>query len=413
MGISLLTVLLFALVSPLIIDFTIFHDQQHSLYYGTVFLLLLIMAVADLLKGRYKQLPKIRTGVVWLIIALTIGLGCIVYIYDRYKISPAYRTHDIVIQQEVATRMLLTGKNPYKETYFGTPLEEFKYSETEENPALYHFVMEPLYLVSAVPFYLIESRTLGFFDARVPLYVLFFSMLVVGFKFIKDKENKLLFVTLMSFNPMTLGFLLEGRSDMFMFPFLFLGFILLHKGRLTAASIIIALAFAIKQTAWPLLPLFAYFLYLKTRDYKQVGKYLLIFFLTASVFILPFFVWDPKAFLDSTIFYLAGTSTHSYPVSGFGFSQLLQNAGVIKDPNAYYPFIIWQAIFALPVLLFLIKILKRHPTIKVLIFSYGIFLFVFWYFSRYFNDSHIGFISTILIAAYFWPEEDIKKPTKL
>jgi uncharacterized membrane protein len=264
--------------------------------------------------------------------------------------------------------MLLTGKNPYKETYFGTPVEEFKYSETSENPALYHLNLQPFYLLSAVPFYFLEGRTIGFFDGRLPMYLMFFGMLVVGFRFIKDQENKLLFITLMTFNPMTLGFLLEGRSDMYMYPILFLSFVLLHKNKLALASVVIAISFAIKQNAWPLFPLFAYFLYIKTGDYKQVGKYLLIFLAVFGAIVLPFFAWDPKAFLDSTLFYITGSTQHSFPISGYGFGTLLHELGFIKDLNKYYPFIIWQIIFAVPLLLILFKLLKRNPNTRTLIF---------------------------------------------
>lgn len=408
MSVSLLTILLFALVSPLILNFTIFHDKQSNIYYGLVFGLLLLMAVFDIYKGRFKWIPKLRTLIVFAIIALTIGLGCVVYISDRYKISVAYRTHDIIIQQEIAVRMLMTGKNPYKETYFNTALEEFKYYNNETNPALYHFVMEPFYLVSVVPFYIAQSKTLGFFDARIPLYLLFSSLLLMGFLFIKDKEEKLLFVTLMTFNPMTVGYLLEGRSDMYMLPFLFGGFILLYKKRYSLAVILIALAFAIKQTAWPLFPLLFYFLWLQTKDWKKVGKYLLIFAVTFGVFVVPFFLWNPKAFLDSTVFFVSGNSVHSVPISGFGFSVLLMNLGFIKDSHDKYPFIIWQLLFAVPVLLILARKLRENPSVKFLIIAYTIFLAVFWYFSRYFNDSHIGFISSLLIVAYFFPTDKLK-----
>ena len=412
MGISLLSVFLFALVSPIVIDFTIFHDQQHSLYYGMIFFLLISMPVYDLYRKRFAVIPRLRIFTVWLIIALTIGLGCVVYINDRHKIAPTYRVNDIVIQQEVAIRMLLTNKNPYKETYFNTPLEQFNFSPSQKNPALYHFVMEPFYLVSAVPFFTIQSRTLGYFDARVPLYLLFLVMLIGGYVFIKDKENKLLFITLMSFNPMTMRFLLEGRSDMFMFPFLFGAFICLSKGKFTIASILTALAFAIKQTAWPFFPLFVYLLYLKTKSWKVVMKQIVLIAIIFGAIVLPFFIWNPHAFLDSTLFYLTGNTAHSYPISGYGFSTLLQDINVIKNPNSYYPFIIWQILFALPVLFVLLRFIKKHPTTRVLIATYAIFLFVFWYFSRYFNYSHIGFISTVLITAYFFPEEDKTSKTK-
>jgi uncharacterized membrane-anchored protein YitT (DUF2179 family) len=123
----------------------------------------------------------------------------------------------------------------------------------------------------------------------------------------------------------------------------------------------------------------------------------------------PFFIWDPKAFLESTIFYLSGSVSHSYPISGYGWGMVLRQLGIISDPHQNYPFWIWQLIFCLPFLIFLIRWLLKNPTVKNLIFSYGVFTFVFWYFSRYFNNSHLGYLSIVFLTAYFWPYEKFEK----
>lgn len=405
MNISLSTVVLFALVVPFIVTFSLSAGDPPYWLFGIIFLLLLVYVVLDILKLSKEAYVRYKTILLCLIIATTLGAGFLSTILLRHKVSPVYQVHDIILQQEAAIRFLLDGINPYATTYFGTLMEAWNYSDTEVNPALYHFVMQPFYLIFALPFYAASLKAIGYFDARIPLYLLFFAMLFLAFKLVRNTEKKFLFVTLLAFNPATLAYLVEGRSDFFMYAFLFAGWLLLQKERLTLAGIPMALAFAVKQNAWPLFPLYIGFLYFRNKSISKTLKQLSLFIVTFTVIVLPFFAWDPKAFLDSTVFYLSGNAERSYPISGYGFGMVLYQFGVIKDLNDPFSFTIIQLVIGLPLLAVLFRILKRHNSVRTMIIMYGIFLFVYWYFSRYFNNSHIGYLSTVFITAYFWPDE--------
>lgn len=400
------SVLLFALVIPFVMAYRIGPNETPYWLFGLIFLGLLSYLALDIFKLGENVIFKFKQIILWFLIFGVVGGAIFSAIVVRHRIHPIYMIHDIIIQQESAIRFLLHGINPYATTYFDTPLAQWHYSDTEINPALYHFVMEPFYLIFAIPFYLVSNRMFGFFDGRMPLFFLFFAMLYLAGKLVKDKGNKLLFVILLAFNPAMLGYTLEGRSDIFMYAFLFLGFYLLHVKKYFIAGIPIALAFAVKQSVWPLLPFYFAFIYFKNKNLKKTFKDLLPFFVTFIAITSPFFIWDPKAFLDSTIFYLSGNILHGYPISGYGWGMVLTQMGIIKDANQYYPFQIWQAVLGIPLLLILIKNLKNNLTVNRLILIYGIFLFVFWYFSRYFNNSHLGYLSVVFITAYFWPKDE-------
>ena len=45
------------------------------------------------------------------------------------------------------------------------------------------------------------------------------------------------------------------------------------------------------------------------------------------------------AFLESTILFLSGNATHSYPISGYGLGMVLNDVGIIKDINCIKRFI--------------------------------------------------------------------------
>lgn len=403
--ISLDSIFLFALVTPFIMTYRIGPEETPYWLFGLIFLGLISYTTLDISKLAQDSIFKFKQIILWFLIVGVIGSAIFSAIVVRHKTHPIYMIHDIVIQQESAIRFLLHGRNPYATTYFDTPLAQWHYSDKDTNPALYHFVMEPFYLLFAIPFYLVSNQLFGFFDGRMPLFFLFFTMLFLAAKLVRDKGKRLLFIILLAFNPAMLGYTLEGRSDIFMFAFLFLGLYLLHTKKHFIAGIPIALAFAVKQSAWPLLPFYFAFIYFKNKNMQKTLRDLAPFIVTFAVITLPFFLWDPKAFLDSTLFYLSGNTAHGYPISGYGIGMILSQTGIIKDANQYYPFQIWQAIFGIPLAIALIRNLKNNLSVSRLILVYGIFLFVFWYFSRYLNNSHLGYLSMVFITAFFWPEE--------
>ncbi len=408
-NIKLDTILLFALLVPFVMTYRLSPGTTPFWLFGLIFAGLLSYVLLDILNLKEKSKFLFKSLLLALLIAGSICATSYSEIIVRHQSSPTYNVHDIIIQQESAIRFLLHGKNPYSTTYFGTPLEDWNYSDKEVNPALYHFVMQPLFLIFAVPFYLVSTRTIGFFDGRMPLDFLFVSLLAMAWFFIKEKQKKLEFVILLAFNPATLGYFIEGRADIFMFPFLFAALILLYKRKFSWAGVLMALAFAVKQSVWPIFPFYLAYLYFQNKNVKKTIQQLLPFTIAFSVIVLPFMFWDIKAFFESTVFFLSGSAVHSYPISGYGFGMILNDVGIIKDVHSYFPFWIFQVIVGFIVGTALIIWQKRNNTVSRLILSYAIFLFVFWYFSRYFNNSHLGYISMILVTAYFWPQENIKE----
>lgn len=406
MRLSLVSVLLPALLIPIVMTYRIGWGDTPFWLFGLIFLGLFAFIFIDVIHVKERHYYPLKSALLWFLILVTIGSTFIAAIVVRHQTAPIYNIHDIILQLEAAIRFFLHGINPYATTYFGTPLEAWNYSPTEVNPALYYFVMEPFYLLFSIPFYLLSTRTIGYFDGRMPLLFLFLALLWMVSQLIKDKEKRMLAVVLLAFNPAMFSYVLEGRSDMFMYPFMFASFYLLHKNKIVWSAVLLALAFAVKQSAWFLFPFYAAFLYFKYKNVKKTAIALIPFFVTFSIIVLPFLAWNYSAFLESTVGYLSGSVAHSYPISGYGFGVLMHQFGYIKELNAYYPFIIWQLVVCVSLLFYFLYLFRKNPSIKMMIIFYGLFLLVYWYFSRYFNNSHIGFLSMVFITGYFWPEDN-------
>lgn len=406
---SFSSIFLAALVVPVIVTYSISPGNPNYFHYLLIFIVLLVNFLLDILRIPEKRYYFYKNILLWTTLTLAVGGILFSVIISRHQVAPVWEVHDIILQQEAAIRFFLDGVNPYATTYFGTHLEAWHYSDTEINPALYHFVMQPLYLLFSIPFYGISLRTLGYFDGRIPLFFLYSVSLIVCFKVVEDREKKLTFVTLMALNPAMFHYIREGRSDFFMYGFFLVAAYLLTRGKNILSSIFMGLAYAVKQSIWPILPLYLAYLWFKTKSKKTVLQNLVALTAIFLIFALPFFLWNPKAFIDSTVLYLSGNTEHAYPISGYGVGMLLQQFGLIKDVHDKFPFTILQVILVLPLLYFLVKLIKKHTSVKMLIFTYGILIFVYWYLSRYFNNSHIAFISTVFITAYFWPDDKNNK----
>lgn len=417
--ISLDAILLFALSIPFVMKYRISPGETPYWLFGLIFFLLFIYF--------FLKKSRIKTAFIWAIIILTIGNAYFSSIIVRRASAPEFGVHDIVLQLESAIQFFLQGKNPYAVSYFGTPLEKWHYGENVVNPALYHFVMPPFYLLFSLPFYFLSISLFGFFDGRLPLIFGFLGGLGILSNWIGNSEKRNLALILFAFNPATVDYFLEGRSDFFMLFFLLASLYLLsmriHAGGkadsrgygLIASGLLMGLAFSVKQSAWPILPFYLAYLWFKGK-WDWLLKAGVTLFLTIVIFNLPFLVWDYKAFLNSIIFYLAGSLPTSYPVSGYGFGMVLHELGFIKDLQGYYPFWFWQVIIGLPLMVLLVKWMRKENTVKRLLLSYGVFLFVFWYFARYLNNSHLGYISSVFLVGYFvdsWSHSDPERAKRV
>ena len=344
--------------------------------------------------------PKLIKFLLWPIIIIVLGATMMTAIVDRSKTAPVYGVHDIILQQEAAMRYLLEGKNPYKETYFGTAVEEFNYDEPGNtgavNPALYHFVMPPWYLLFPFALYFTSIPLFGFFDGRMALLIAMAGLLVVLWRWFKHRPLAYLAMILTALSPSVVDYFIEGRSDIFALFWFIWSLYFLERKKLFWSAFIFGLALMSKQTIWLAAPFY----------FIAAGGYSIISIVVALTLAAPFLLWDPGAFIDSTVRFLSGGSVQSYPVSGYGFGMVLRSFGIIKDIHAYYPFIIWQFIFAAPVLTWAIIWFKKKKVMGRLLIGYALTLIVFWYFSRYFNNSHLGYLSSVFILGALKSEDE-------
>lgn len=408
--------LLFMLAIPVVMKYGVLPGTDTPYWlFGILFLLLaknIFISLFPSVLPKFISVAKAKIIITWFVLAIVVGGVTVTAIINRHLTAPVYGVNDIILQQEAAIRYLVHGKNPYKETYFGTPVESFNYAEVGNsaavNPALYHFVMPPWYLLFPLFFYTPANKLFGYFDGRMMLIFCLIGTLIILNKLLKNQKIKLMAMSLVALAPGVVDYFIEGRSDTFALFWFIWSVYLLNKNKFVLASVIFGLAMISKQTIWLALPFYLTMVWKMNKNSLKVALYhLLIVGGVALVITAPFLIWDFRAFIDSVILYLSGGTAHGYPIAGYGFGMLMHEFGIVKDIHGYFPFIVFQLVFGLPVMFLALWYLMKKPTVSKLLFGYAFTLLVVWYFSRYLNNSHLTYLGTIFIIATLkhWDEK--------
>jgi hypothetical protein len=388
-----------------------------NLFFIAVFLYLLLDLL--MIDSRKKYFYKIII-VLAIVLILIISYQFLLIIARQQAGSHLY-VHDNILQIEEGIKYLLQGKNPYQENYFNTPLvnwsdgkftvfaERFSKPITINNPALYHYISLPFYTLFSVPFYLIFKNILGWYDQRfVHLFVWLLTLITIS-QIPKKSYNKLLLLILFALNPIFSHELIIGSNDVFLIFWLIATLYLLKKDKIFLSSITYTLACTSKHSAWFLAPFYLYYIYLTLKPFARdsfhnlalVFRKIYPLFIIGLIIILPFILWNFKAFWEDIYHYPAGTLETSFPIKDLGFSMLLVYIGIIKSQLDYFPFWILQLIFGLPILILLLKWQRDNNSLSQVFVSYGALLLVFWFFSRFFNINYIAFLSIIFTTSFF------------
>lgn len=322
---------------------------------------------------------------------------------QRHQYRDLLGIHDGAVQTENAVMLLLRGENPYSADYRFTSFGQFPEPFTGgavPNPAWQHYVYLPFTVLVSVPFSLLSHALLGWYDQRFVYLLAAVFATIVLFRMARGREWKLLTVTVFLWNPLWLHYFFVGHNDILVFSLLVTSLWNLRNRHWLRAGAWYGLAAATKQSAWPLAPfLLAYLVWTARAERRDWRPAVLLAAGIALLVILPFFLWNPQAFLDDVYRYAAGSSATSYPIAGFGLSSTLLRFGVLKSMWDPYPAALLQLIVGIPLLLFLLRMLRRRPTLSRTILFSAIFSFGIWYVSRFFHVSYLAFLSALALSA--------------
>lgn len=385
---------------------------------GTAVYVALDLLAASALGRRLSErlLFTVRLVIVFFIIMVAAILPTGFNILQRQATGPAQFAHDGLIQTEIAIQYLLEGKNPYVEDYVDTPMADFPGLEPPLTDApLYHNAYLPFLFIVSIPFHLLFYAWWGWYDQRLLYMLAYFGTILLLPLLVLRPRDKLALIIAVGLNFLFVYYLADGRNDIMILFGLVLTTVLLSKGHISSSALVLGLTMATKHQAWFFGPF--YLLYLlpqrpQRQDIIRLVRQLWPLAAALLVVLLPFILWDAAAFVDDTITYVSGSGAGSFPMKGWGFSTLLLTVGILTDPEAAFPFTLFQLAFGLPVLLLVLRRQWQQNNIQNMWAGYAIFAFVFQFFSRFFNDNYFIFIIQIFIIAVFMLPVSYRQPDK-
>lgn len=375
-------------------------------------LLLLVLALyvgADLWLAARTQF-RVKLVAVWISIIAFVILPTIVAIIYRQNTAPHLYVHDGAIQIEEAIKFMLAGKNPYVENYLATPMAQWPFHEPalDTNPALYHLPYLPGMLLISIPFYLLSQATLGWYDQRFVYLLMLFGLALLLLRTAQTPRAKLVTLIITLLNPLIAMFFVEGRNDIVVLFWLVGAIFFLQRNHNGWAGVWVALAAGSKQTAWFILPFFVFYA-LQIEQHSDTLKRIRrahVLVPAALVFagiLLPFLIWDVRAFLDAVLSLPSGLPAAGaiYPIRSLGLGGLALGLGWIKHSTDPFPFSWFQILFGGLGLVFLLYAQWRNNTLTQMLMNYALLLVVYLFFARSFVDNYLGFAVVWLVLPRF------------
>lgn len=118
-----------------------------------------------------------------------------------------------------------------------------------------------------------------------------------------------------------------------------------------------------------------------------------------AVTVLPFALWNFRAFYEDVINYESGVSASEtlFPIKSLGLGSLALALHWVNNTTDAFPFAWFQIIFGGIVLVFLLRQQWKTNSLTQMLMNFAFLLLTISFFSRTFNDNHLGFVLTWLL----------------
>jgi hypothetical protein len=239
--------------------------------------------------GRMAVLGAVFVGAVLVPLALNISA--------RQRGPEPHAQSETLLTEEAAAA-LVRGENPYDVSYEEGPLGQWPSENWLHLPYL------PGIVVFGLPHALTEEAPLA--DARVMFLTAALVVTLIGLRLSKAPLDHVLTVALVLLVLPTGGrSVVGGGDDIVVLALMLVALVLAARSQPLASGVVLGLAAAIKQTAWPIVS----FLLLALRDKsgkRATGRALAGVTIVLAPTVLPFLMWNPAAFVEDTVLYPLG-----------------------------------------------------------------------------------------------------------
>jgi hypothetical protein len=303
---------------------------------------------------------------------------------------------DGAYQTRLAGDFLLRGIDPYGADYAAAGLSTAPWSEPFPSPALHHLVTWPGQFLWPLPLQMI-GRLIGWWDERIFLLV---TAGLIGWLLLMLLPGVAGRLALLGF------FLIPGHSliavlgdnDLPMLALVLGALLAAERRRFLLMGLLLGLAVVTKQHAVLALPLVAAWAVVRGAGWRTLVRASALAVGAGIVVLAPFVAWNPGAFIQDTVVFLAGSGVDAYPINGIGLSAFLLSSGLIHGPRDAFPFAVIEAVIGVVVWGAAWHWIRDRARLGDVLTFVGLALLLVLYVSRYFHDTHLLLGGELILA---------------
>ncbi len=383
-------------------------------------LALLLGGGATLLATLYLAAALSRAGVRLRAVLLALAVALVVLLPAALHVSVGVVTgrpfgqDGGVVQLPLALERLTSGKSPHGGDYGDSMLGKQSrassfWREYGGNPIVRHHAYLPGTHLAMLPAYAV-SRAAGVpFDARAVTLVAMILAALLAQGLFESPERRLAAAALVALNPLVYWHQAFGANDLLFVALLLASAQRLSRGRRVAGGVLLGLACATKQLAWPYAP----FLLIQASGAGSLGDLagrdaLLRLRATPAgalaaflAVVLPVVALDPRAFFSDIVAYNVGFGGDLYPFGGtpgIGFANLVIVAGGVRSLRDPFPLAASLALLA-PLVLLLARAQLRRNDVGSALAAGSVALLATIYFSRVPHPNYLIAVAILLPLA--------------
>jgi len=139
---------------------------------------------------------------------------------------------------------------------------------------------------------------------------------------------------------------------------------------------------------------------------KQIASPTLAFVAPLALLIGPFFLWNPRAFVEDTVLFIIGGIPDSYPIGGMSLRALLAPS----QPHTQI-FSILQWAVPLPLLALTGYLTWRQRSLRTTLALQTVFFAVTIFFGRFLNVQYVGYLLIQLVLSLWIREPADQAPS--
>lgn len=320
--------------------------------------------------SRFGAGPRSRAIVLTAATFLLVVLPSLAFIEMGWIANRPYGQDGGVVQLPLAIGKILQGESPYGADYSDSILgKEARasgfWAGIGRNPILHHHAYLPGTHLLMLPAYA-ASRAAGVaFDPRIVTLAAFLLAIALAAWIPGETPARLAAAACVAVNPLVYWHQIFGANDILVVLLLLAAVACVARGRSMWGAVLLGLACATKQLAWPFAP-FVLVSLAGIRSFSDLkepmarGRLLRTAAVVIAVFVVvvaPVAALDFRSFWGDIVAYNVGLpGADNYPLGGtpgFGFANFLIYFGAVSGLADYFPFGIFYLLFV-PLGLFLV-----------------------------------------------------------